>query len=328
MIYLVNQGKTWKQERVGGFLWAPKIDKAGRKNAGYMLMSGVKKGDYILHNKGGMIAAISIAKVDCYTATQPEEVRENSGTYDWDDNGFRVDTDYLDFTTPLLTAHLAQWSKLHPHEDSCFQVDGKLKLRYLCNVVEADARYIIDEVLKLERNPEVKSVLYDALSSLGLGEDEYDDEDSEAIENLINTQDNNEKYYSGQLKQPQMMTTTGGSSKEKPKRDPQIAANALRNANYECEYASSDRTFLRNKSGKPYTEPHHLIPISRYKDFSYSVDVEENIVSLCSHCHNLLHYGRTEDKKAVLCKLYYERIDGLKTAGLYLSFDQLMSYYR
>ena len=328
MIYLVNQGKTWAQERAGGFLWSPQLDKAGHKNAGYELMKQVKNGDYILHNKGGMIAAISIVKADCYDAIQPEEVRENSGEYNWDDNGFRIDAEYFDFSTPLLTAQLAQWSKLHPHKDSCFQVDGKLKLRYLCNVAEADARYIIDEALKLERNRVVKVVLYDALSALSIGEDEYDEEDSEAIENLIELYGTAEKQYSGWQKKPQEVTTTGGSSKEKPKRDPQIAANALRNANYACEYDSSDRTFLRHRSGKPYTEPHHLIPISRYKDFRCRVDVEENIVSLCSHCHNLLHYGRVEDKEDVIRKLYDERIQGLIRSGLELSFEQLMSYYK
>ena len=108
---------------------------------------------------------------------------------------------------------------------------------------------------------------------------------------------------------------------------PQIAANALENADYKCEYDPTDRTFLRKKSGKPYTEPHHLIPISRYKDFPCSVDVEENIVSLCSHCHNLLHYGCAEEREEVLYKLYKERIDGLRQSGLDLTFDQLKSYY-
>ena len=326
MIYLVNQGKTWVQERAGGYLWSPQLDKAGHQNAGYTLMQNVKKGDYILHNKGGMIAAISVAKDNCYTAIQPEEVRDNSGEYTWDDNGFRIDTEYFDFSTPLLTAHLAQWAKLHYHKDSCFQIDGKLKLRYLCNIAEEDARHIINEALKTEKNASVKAILYDAINAFALDVDIYDEDDSEAIEALISSQDETE-HYSGCLKKIQVMTTTGGSTKEKPKRDPQIAANALSNAKYKCEYDSSDKTFLRKKSGKPYTEPHHLIPISRYKDFSYSVDVEENIVSLCSHCHNLLHYGRQVDKEPILRKLYNDRIAGLSSSGLYLTFEQLVSYY-
>lgn len=51
------------------------------------------------------------------------------------------------------------------------------------------------------------------------------------------------------------------------------------------------------------TEPYHLIPISKYKDFDYkncSLDTMENIVSICSHCHNLLHYGKFEDKNLFL----------------------------
>lgn len=50
-------------------------------------------------------------------------------------------------------------------------------------------------------------------------------------------------------------------------------------------------------------EPYHLIPISKYKDFDYkncSLDTMENIVSLCSHSHNLLHYGKFEDKNLFL----------------------------
>ena len=35
-----------------------------------------------------------------------------------------------------------------------------------------------------------------------------------------------------------------------------------------------------------YTEPHHLIPISQYRDFDNSVDVMENIVSLL-----LIYFG-------------------------------------
>lgn len=327
MIYLVNQGRTWEQERAGGFLWSPQLDKAGHRNPGYTLMSKVKKGDYILHNKGRWIAAISVVKADCYAAVQPDDVRENSGTYEWNDDGYRIDTEYFDFSIPVLNAELATWVKLHYHADSCFQRDGKIKQRYLCDLAEQDAEHIINEVLKLESDLQVKAVLYDAVNSIGV-EDEYDDDDSEAIENLVNAQEGSEKHYSGRLKQQQPTTTAAGSAKEKPKRDPQMAANALRNAEYKCEFNPEDRTFRRKRSNKPYTEPHHLIPISKYKEFDYKVDVEENIVSLCSHCHNLLHYGCMEEKEVVLRKLYEDRIAILEEAELGLSFERLKSYYK
>ena len=88
---------------------------------------------------------------------------------------------------------------------------------------------------------------------------------------------------------------------------------------------------FERKSGKGYTEPHHLIPISKYRDFDYkkcSLDVMENIVSLCSHCHNLLHYGKYEDKEPILKKLYDERKNALAKVELDITFDKLTKYYK
>ena len=85
----------------------------------------------------------------------------------------------------------------------------------------------------------------------------------------------------------------------------------------------------QRKDGKyEYTEPHHLIPLSKYKDFKYSLDITANIISLCSHCHNLLHYGRLEDKMIILEKLYNERKDSLSKKGISISFEQLLNYYK
>lgn len=54
----------------------------------------------------------------------------------------------------------------------------------------------------------------------------------------------------------------------------------------------------------------------------------ENIVSLCSHCHNLLYYGRFKDKVELLKNLYDERKDAFEMVGLGISFDQLIDYYK
>jgi len=63
-----------------------------------------------------------------------------------------------------------------------------------------------------------------------------------------------------------------------------------------------------------------------YSDlFDVSLDVEENIVSLCSNCHNNLHYGR--DYEVILNKLYDERIDHLIKVGLHIKFEDLLEMY-
>lgn len=74
-IFLVNQGQTYKYEREGGYIWSPKLNKAGQRNRGYDLMKEVRRGDYILHNSGGKISAISVVKEDCKSGSQPRELK-------------------------------------------------------------------------------------------------------------------------------------------------------------------------------------------------------------------------------------------------------------
>lgn len=109
-------------------------------------------------------------------------------------------------------------------------------------------------------------------------------------------------------------------------RDRQTSLNALSHANYLCEIDPGHPTFTRKNWDKPYTEPHHLVPMSYSDQFDVSLDVEENIVSLCSNCHNQLHYGKEFDR--MLEKLYQAREQHLKRVGICISWDKLLSMYR
>lgn len=64
------------------------------------------------------------------------------------------------------------------------------------------------------------------------------------------------------------MTTASSKERESPKRNPKVAVDALQRADFRCVYNTNYRIFER-KNGKGYTEPHHLIPISKYRDFDY-----------------------------------------------------------
>ena len=110
------------------------------------------------------------------------------------------------------------------------------------------------------------------------------------------------------------------------RRDPFIAANALCNAEYKCEVCPDHETFIRKSNGKTYTEPHHLIPIKYQSRYNVSLDVENNIVSLCSNCHNKLHYGA--DIRDMLFKLYNNRQELLKKVGIEISFAELEGLYK
>lgn len=115
--------------------------------------------------------------------------------------------------------------------------------------------------------------------------------------------------------------------KEYYPRDPKRAANALDKAGYKCENEIKHITFTRRTTGKNYTEPHHLIPISAYNDFEFSLDIEANICSLCCSCHNCLHYGVDEERLPILKKLYEERKELLKITNIYVDFKTLKKYY-
>jgi len=109
-------------------------------------------------------------------------------------------------------------------------------------------------------------------------------------------------------------------------RNKQTSINALAYAKYVCEVDEMHPTFIRKKSGYNYTEPHHLVPLAYSGDFDVSLDVEENIVSLCSNCHNQIHYG--EGAEVLLQSLYNDRKEALKLVGIDITFDLLMQMYQ
>lgn len=326
-VFYVYQGETYDEERSGGYVWSPKLTKSDGKNAGYTMMTNIKKGDFILHNSNGKIMSISIAKADCKDGKQPRELSNANTTVSWNDDGYRIDTEYFDMDVPLKVINHKQWLADHYKEGSAFTIKGTGKQQYMCAIDDEQAVYLLENALKLQTSKSTLETLKGALADIvDEKESEYAPLEKDVIESLIDNVSGSKPEWTGK-KEKQAMTTSSSTGREKPKRDPQVAADALAHAEYVCEFDENDRTFNR-KNGKPYTEPHHLIPISKYRDFEYSVDVMENIVSLCSHCHNLLHYGRLEDKLPVLRKLYDERIAALRNVGLDLSFEQLVGYYK
>ena len=108
-------------------------------------------------------------------------------------------------------------------------------------------------------------------------------------------------------------------------RSRQVAINALAHAKHMCEISNEHPTFIRKGSDKNYTEPHHLVPMAYSDQFEVSLDVEENIVSLCSNCHNQLHYG--EGAGELLDKLYQARKEDLKKVGIIISLNELKKMY-
>ena len=108
-------------------------------------------------------------------------------------------------------------------------------------------------------------------------------------------------------------------------RNRQTAENALAFAHYRCEIDPTHPFFIRRNADVPYMEPHHLVPLSMQRQFDVSLDVEENIVSLCSTCHNHIHYGKGAEE--MIKMLYEQRRTALESVGIRVTLDELLSFY-
>lgn len=111
-------------------------------------------------------------------------------------------------------------------------------------------------------------------------------------------------------------------------RDPFVARRALGRANHLCEIDPSHVSFLRRNGHVLYMEPHHLIPISFTDYFGVNLDREQNIFSLCSNCHNQIHYGKKEDVRELIAKLFFSRAQEIcSILGREISLEDIYQIY-
>lgn len=111
-----------------------------------------------------------------------------------------------------------------------------------------------------------------------------------------------------------------------------ISKQALKKANFKCEFNNNHDTFLTNK-GVPYMEGHHLIPCTYtnseyyWSKYGRNIDCVENIICLCPICHRRIHFGSNDEKDTIIRLLYKKRISSLQAAGFDFSIDKLLSLY-
>ncbi len=98
---------------------------------------------------------------------------------------------------------------------------------------------------------------------------------------------------------------------------------------FKCELESLNSCiyFTSKENEKNFLEIHHLIPVEFSNEFENSIEVIENYIPLCPHCHRLLHLGIDRERKPALTYLYNQRIDGLKKKGLYVSLKEFLAFY-
>lgn len=98
-------------------------------------------------------------------------------------------------------------------------------------------------------------------------------------------------------------------------------------SNWTCEINSLHTTFINAVNENPYVEAHHLLPMAAQRDFEYTVDFADNIVSLCPNCHRKIHHGQKEIVQKMIEFLYEKRQKSYKQYAIPLDLATLLRYY-
>lgn len=174
---------------------------------------------------------------------------------------------------------------------------------------------LVEAIQALKIYPDIDSEPVMAYSDEALLEDIAEDKSVDSPETFV---------YFGQP-QPKKEPLTVQNKSVYP-RNPRTAKNALNKAGYRCEMGDDHDLFKRKNSDLNYTEPHHIIPMAQQANFEHSLDVEENIISLCCHCHKKIHLGQGYEE--MLESIYARRKAHLAKVEIDIPLATLISFYK
>ncbi len=156
MTFYVFQGDTFNIESRGGFIWAPQLGYAGNRVFHWENMKLVKIGDIILHGCDAKVVAVSTAVSDCYECERPKE-RDFEDS--WNNEGWRVDLQYIVFENPIKTSdYVPEILEYCKAKYSPFDRDGNGNLGYLYELNRELARVFLRAAIR--SNPYLNDIDY------------------------------------------------------------------------------------------------------------------------------------------------------------------------
>lgn len=110
-------------------------------------------------------------------------------------------------------------------------------------------------------------------------------------------------------------------------RNDKVREIALSNSENKCAIRGCQHALFVSRTGKPYLEAHHIIPINAQDEFpDTNIDIPENVVCLCPSCHREIHNGK--DAKSKIVELFEQRKEKLAEKGISVDIDKLLSFYK
>jgi hypothetical protein len=96
----VNHKQTYRQETEGGYVWSPKANANGRRNATYDNLARCQRGDVVFSYANGKISQIGLVEQPAMTAAKPPEFG-TTGDY-WGAEGWLVRVNWQPLQNALV----------------------------------------------------------------------------------------------------------------------------------------------------------------------------------------------------------------------------------
>lgn len=140
----VSQNKTYKEERTGGYLWAPLFDRGGLTPHHWQTVSRLAPGDIVFSYRRRKIPAFAVVSSMPFTADAPTDFQRKG---DWSKDGLSVTATYEDVSPPLAIPTVTeQLMKLLPPLYSPLNINGDGNQGYLFELPGAAGRFLLDQI--------------------------------------------------------------------------------------------------------------------------------------------------------------------------------------
>ena len=104
---------------------------------------------------------------------------------------------------------------------------------------------------------------------------------------------------------------------------------AREKSNYKCELEEYKgcRYFTSKTTNHNYVEVHHFVPREFRNNYENSIDVLANYITLCPHCHKMIHLATDRERIDAIRYIFNQRKDRLESCGLHVELKDLLNYY-
>jgi hypothetical protein len=139
----VSQNQTFRQERQGGYLWAPDENDGGWTPFHWANLNLVQPGDLIFSYVNMKIVAVSVAKASAMSRKRPPDIGEGV----WEDDGKLIEVEYRDLPEPVaLSDVLSELQPLLPDRYSPLTRFGTGNQGYLFSLPPRAGRLLLERI--------------------------------------------------------------------------------------------------------------------------------------------------------------------------------------